>query len=114
VGKHGENLAERFLKKKRYKIVERNYREKWGEIDIIALSPDKTLVFVEVKTVTGPESYVEPEEHLTRTKLERLQRTAELYANSANNMISDNGWRVDLVAIILEGDTAKVRHYENI
>ena len=46
-GKLGEEIAERFLKKKRYKIVERNYREKWGEIDIIAISPKKVLVFVE-------------------------------------------------------------------
>ena len=113
-GKLGEDIAERFLKKNRYKIVGRNYREKWGEIDIIAISPKKALVFVEVKTVTGPNPYVEPEEHLTRQKLTRLQRTAELYANNQENKVIKNGWRIDLLAIVIDGDSAEVKHYRNI
>ena len=113
-GKLGEDIAVRFLKKNRYRIVERNYREKWGEIDIIALSPQKVLVFVEVKAVTGPDPYVEPEEHLTRSKLARLQRTAELYANSQEGKLIKRGWRIDLLAITISGENAEVKHYENI
>lgn len=113
-GQLGEDIATRFLKKKRYKIIERNYREKWGEIDIIAISPKKVLVFVEVKTVTGPSPYVLPEEHLTSAKLTRLQRTAELYANSQDDKLIKRGWRIDLLAIIIDGDSAEVKHYENI
>lgn len=113
-GKLGEDIAVRFLKKSRYKILERNFREKWGEIDIIAISPQKVLVFVEVKAVTGPDPYVEPEEHLTRSKLTRLQRTAELYANSQSERLTKNGWQIDLLAITVGERQAEVKHYENI
>lgn len=115
VGQLGEDIAERYLKKKRYKIIERNYREKWGEIDIIAKSPKKVLVFVEVKTVSGPDPYVEAEEQLTKSKLTKLQRTAELYANGpGTKRVKKSGWRIDLLAITIEGDDATVKHYENI
>ena len=113
-GKLGEDVAVRFLKKNHYKILDRNYREKWGEIDIIALSPDKVLVFVEVKAMTGPVPHISPEEHLTRAKLVRLQRTAELYANSEGEKLTKNGWRIDLLAIVIGDDEAEVKHYENI
>jgi len=49
LGKHGEELAAGYLKKKGYSIITRNYRKRFGEVDIIALDGD-TLVFVEVKT----------------------------------------------------------------
>ena len=75
IGQLGEDTAVRYLKKNRYKIVERNYRERWGEIDIITLSPEKALVFVEVKAVSGPDPYIRGEEHLTKTKLAKLQKT---------------------------------------
>jgi len=114
VGQLGEDIATRYLKKKRYKIIERNYRETWGELDVIALSPDKTLVFVEVKTVTGPFPYVEPEEHLTQTKLIKLQRTANLYANKSPYLKDNKGWQIDLITIVMEGDDAIVKHYKNI
>jgi len=113
VGDKGENIATRFLKKKGYKIVERNYLEKWGEIDIIAISTDRVLVFVEVKTVTGPVPIIEAEEQLTRSKLLKLQKTAMVYANN-NEELTSNGWQIDLVAITIYDDNANVRHYTNI
>lgn len=111
LGKLGENLACEFLKEKGYKIIERNYRQPWGELDIIARSPEKILVFVEVKTVKdfGP---VTAEEHLTQTKLKRLQRTANLYANSSK-FLTNKGWRIDLIAISGEREF-DLRHYENV
>ena len=113
-GKLGEEVAARFLKKNRYKILERNYRENWGEIDIVAISPAGTLVFVEVKAITGPDPYIRPEEHLTRAKLIRLERTAELYANNQKDRLLANGWQIDLLAIVIDGDSAEIKHYENI
>ena len=50
-GKNGEDFAQVFLIRNGYKIIERNHWKPWGELDIIALAPDKTLVFVEVKTI---------------------------------------------------------------
>ena len=52
LGKYGEDYTCRFLKTKRYKIIERNYRSLWGEIDIIAKDKN-VLVFIEVKTQIG-------------------------------------------------------------
>ena len=114
VGQLGEDIAARYLKKKRYKIVERNYWERWGEIDIIAKSPKKVLVFVEVKTVSGPSPYIEAEEHLTKSKLVKLRRTAELYANGKGEKLTKRGWRMDLLAITIDGEEAVVKHYRNI
>jgi len=115
VGQLGENTAVRYLKKNRYKIIDRNYRERWGEIDIIALSPEKILVFVEVKTVSGPNPYIKGEDHLTKTKLAKLQKTAQFYANGAGSkFVKGAGWQIDLLAITINGDSAVVNHYKNI
>lgn len=51
IGKLGEDIACRYLVDNRFQVIQRNFRQKWGEIDIIAKSPDKTLVFIEVKTL---------------------------------------------------------------
>ncbi len=112
-GKLGEDLACRYLTKNGYKILERNYRQPWGELDIICVAPDKTLVFVEVKTVTGEDPKISAEDQLTKAKLQRLKRTAEMYANQSSYLI-DRGWQIDLLAINTLGLIAKVRHYKNI
>ena len=67
-GKLGENIACRYLVENGYKIIERNFRQKWGELDIIAKAPDKTLVFVEVKTVAGVEKL-----HTVKADKEKLR-----------------------------------------
>src|SRR3989344_4105705 len=78
-GAIGESIAETFLKQKGYKIVEKNYRKKRGEIDIIAEKAD-TVRFVEVKTVSCESRAVHrPEDLVDRRKLTRVARTAALY-----------------------------------
>ncbi|MEK7548926.1 MAG: YraN family protein [Patescibacteria group bacterium] len=117
IGQFGENIACEYLIKQGYKIIERNFRQKWGEIDIIARAPDKTLVFVEVKTVqsVGQQTNVSAEDQLTGAKLQKLQRTASLYAGHNQELVNnEKGWRIDLLALtIKEGDCA-VKYYENI
>lgn len=113
LGKLGEDLACRHLKKKGYKIVERNYLKPWGELDIVAVSPEKILVLVEVKTVSGPRPMITGEDQVTRAKLIKFRRAAELYANGSK-LLNDKGWRIDLVAITTDGDEFDLRHYENI
>lgn len=124
-GQLGEDIACEYLVDKRYKIIERNHRQKWGELDIIAKAPDKTLVFVEVKTlrsfdtVQGEQS-IKPEDNLTKPKLKKLKRTASLYAGHYQNLIDDErGWRIDLIAITLNDLTNSykncvITHYENL
>jgi len=120
LGQLGEDMACEYLVKKGYKIIERNKRQKWGELDIIAKAPDRTLVFVEVKTLRrglgqAPEESLQPEDQLTQAKLEKLKRTASLYAGHYPELINDNkGWRIDLVAIVISGENHDIKHYENI
>lgn len=131
LGRLGENIACEYLVENNFKVIERNFRQKWGEIDIIVKAPDKTLVFVEVKTVRGvgqpTNETISAEDQLTTAKLTKLQRTASLYANHNQDLVDDKkGWRIDLLAITLninsefvEGLTIKekdyvIKHYENI
>tara|TARA_Y100000310_G_scaffold345470_1_gene465347 strand:+ start:4921 stop:5316 length:396 start_codon:yes stop_codon:yes gene_type:complete len=119
VGQIGENIACEYLKKKGYKIIDKNVWEKWGEIDVLARAKDKTLVFVEVKTLSGFSSDgFQPEDNMTAGKRRRFERAASLYAGSHENLINnDKGWRLDVVAIVLVGegrDSHIIRHYENV
>ena len=115
-------MAFDFIKNLGYKVIERNHRQKWGEIDIVALAPNKTLVFFEVKTLRylphGPvDGQLTSEMQLTSSKLRKLQKTAILYANSNSHLVDDNrGWRIDLLAIDINKETlsSNIRHYENI
>ena len=113
VGKLGEDIACKYLIKKGYKIIKRNFKKPWGEIDIIARAPGKTLVFVEVKAVS--EGEIKAEDQLTKAKLKKLKRAACLYAGHYPEKISDKvGWRIDLLAITLRRGDFSINHYENI
>ena len=76
-GQCGEDVAALLLKKKGYKILERNYKNKIGEIDIIARQKD-TLVFVEVKTRRS-EKFGIPSEAVTYYKKQKIVNTAKMY-----------------------------------
>ncbi len=77
LGDSGENLAAKHLRSQGYAIIERNYRLKAGELDLIARK-GSTLVFVEVKTRRS-DRYGPPETAVTRTKQRRIVRLAEMY-----------------------------------
>jgi putative endonuclease len=115
IGKIGEDLACKFLIKKKYKILFRNYREKFDEIDIIAKSFNETLVFIEVKTLKENLSGLIPEDNLTKDKFKKISRACRLFANSHKELAGDRGWRIDLLTVIICGakDYA-ISHYENI
>ncbi len=117
VGKAGEDLACGYLVDRKYKVLERNHRERWDEIDVICRAPGETLVFVEVKTF-GAESVVGliPEDNMTVAKLKKLRRACETFAGKRPELINEKkGWRIDLVAIVLgDGPEPTIRHYENI
>jgi len=94
-GKYGEDLACAYLKKLGYKIVERNFRIRGGEIDIIALD-GKTLVYVEVKTRSSYR-FGRPEEAVTPWKIKFLERAAKFYRNNRKNLPLQE--RIDVVAV---------------
>jgi len=76
IGDLGENIAEKFLMKHGFDILERNYLRKWGEIDIVA-KRNKKIHFVEIKTSKGTvtqetKNGIRPEENLHPQKLKRV------------------------------------------
>ena len=73
----GELIACRFLKKTGYIIIEKNYRSRYGEIDIIAKDCE-TLCFVEVKSRKNTH-YASPEEYVDKKKQKRLLKTSMIY-----------------------------------
>ena len=76
-GTTGEELASGFLKKQGYGITEKNYRTKFGEIDIIAVHR-KTVVFVEVKMRTS-DLFGTPGEAVNTAKLNKIRKVASYY-----------------------------------
>jgi len=121
LGQLGENIACRYLVEKGYKIIERNFRKPWGEIDIITKASDKTMVFIEVKTIRQYNSDfvnnndITAEDQLTKAKLQKLQRTASLYAGHYQELIDDEkGWQIDLLALTIKENNYVIKHYKNI
>lgn len=122
VGKLGEEIACFHLIKTGLRIIKRNYRLKFGEIDIIASSSDGTVVFCEVKTLisiygSGSLDRLTPEDNLSPAKLRKMTRICEFFVRQNPHLISEeHGWRMDLIAINLNHDLNKaiVRHYKNI
>ena len=105
VGRGGEEIACQFLVRKGYKIIEQNYRKKWGEIDIIA-EKDNTVRFVEVKTVSRERKGYSPEELLHASKLRKVARTAALYMEEKRD---DREYQLDAVTVVMD-EVARVAH----
>jgi putative endonuclease len=111
VGKLGEDEAVRFLKKKGYDIIARNWRHKFGEIDIIALDRE-TVVFVEVRTkMTG--DFGTPEESVTKTKMRQIVKAASNYIREKR--LQGESIRFDFIGVIADKDAGKpnINHIEN-
>lgn len=108
-GKLAENLAADTLREKGYTIIERNFSNRFGEIDIIAKDKE-ILVFVEVKAKIGTE-FGHPEEMINKKKLSKIRHMATIYLNG--NSVP---CRLDIIAIVLNPDNSLLRlsHYENV
>lgn len=78
LGRKGETLTAKYLKRRGYKILERNYKTPFGEADIVAMSPDGYTCFVEVKA-RETDAFGLPAEAVTRAKRDRYRRMAGLW-----------------------------------
>ena len=119
VGRGGEEIACKFLIRKGYKIIERNYRRKWGEIDIIGVKAN-IVRFIEVKAVSrermpdiSREMDYRPEELVHHTKLKKVARTAALYMEEKQD---EREYQVDVVGVIMVESTrtARCRLFEQV
>lgn len=108
-----EGYACECLKKKGYDILERNYRQPWGEVDIIAMH-GQAVVFVEVKANKTEYKDFQPEIRANREKMTKVVRAARTYL--AQYKLNDSEWRLDIVSVVFDKSrgVAKIKHFINI
>lgn len=111
VGRSGEETAERFLKNLSYKLLDRNFNTRWGELDMVARDRD-VIVFVEVKARTETD-FARPEESVTSKKQVRLRKAAQLWL--AEHYKRDVPvCRFDVVSVTFDRDgNETVEHFKN-
>ena len=125
IGRLGEDLACRYLESKGFLTLERNYRKKWGEIDIILKKSGK-LHFVEVKAVTRPPGSLSiwtgeslesvsremdtyrPEDNMHPWKLQRLSRTIQSYL-AEHYTDTEGDWQFDVVTVYVDEKNKRAR-----
>lgn len=111
LGRLGERLAGDALEGRGYRIIERNFRCRAGEIDLVA-AEGEDLVFVEVKTRRGS-AYGLPEEAVNERKARKLQEIAGYYLDLHN--LPGCSWRIDVVAVQFSpaGRLEEIRVYQH-
>jgi putative endonuclease len=119
VGAKGEKEAQKYLKKQGYKIIDRNWcnesGKRIGEIDIIAMDTAiNQIVFVEVKTrkLERYDESVLPEDQITKSKLNKINKIAEVYIKE-NDLWSEQ-WRIDAISVYVVEDKVHFKHLKNI
>ncbi|MBZ9572919.1 YraN family protein [Patescibacteria group bacterium] len=112
LGNLGENIAEKYLRKKRYKILAKNFKTKWGEIDLVGRKK-KIITFFEVKTIKSRDGF-SPEDQIGRKKKRQLLKMAQIYF-STNKIPPETPHQINILAIEITPDfkKAKVRHFKN-
>lgn len=109
LGKKGEEIAEKFLLKKGYIILERNFFCKFGEIDIIARKND-VMCFIEVKTRTN-QCYGRPVEAITPKKIKHIIQSTQFYI--AKQHLEGFEVRLDVIEIEMFDNKSAINHIEN-
>lgn len=125
LGNLGEDIASKFLIKRGYSILDRNYLKKCGELDIVAKKANK-LHFIEVKSVscetipdvsheTNQETGFRPEDNVHEWKLQRLSKTIQIYITE-KNVSSETEWQFDVITVYIDKKRliSKVNMLENV
>lgn len=113
LGQETEELAEKFLQHKGYKIIKRNYKTSLGEVDIIAedIRSGGVLVFVEVRSRSYT-TFGEPQVSINLAKRRQISKAALCYLNEHKSF--DRSCRFDVIAISLHQERKpKIEHIEN-
>lgn len=106
VGQLGEDIATEYLKKQNYRIVERNFECKQGEIDIIAIDKNE-VVFIEVKTRSN-EQYGKPVDAVTEYKKKHLVKAIKYYIYK--NQIENAFIRIDVIEVYIRNSKHYINH----
>lgn len=108
-GQWGEEKAACYLNENGYNIIEKNFRCRMGEIDIVA-EKNGVICFIEVKTRNN-EKYGSPAEAVTECKKRHLARTAQYYMMLRK--FEERDARIDIIEIIMRGKDPVISHIEN-
>lgn len=119
----GEKIAENYLMKKGYQILDKNYSTnfnsgpKRGEVDLVT-KKDNIISFIEVKTQTQNQreqfSLIRPEQKVNFLKQRKIIKTAEFWLMEKKIPL-DSKWQIDVIAIKIDfkSKLAKIRHFKN-
>jgi putative endonuclease len=99
-GDKGEKVAEDFLKRQGFHVLERNFSVRWGEIDIIAESLAKEIVFVEVKTRKS-KTFGSAVEGISSQKVQRIIAAAYMYLEKKH--WTQRNFRIDVICVQYPG-----------
>jgi len=110
-GDYGEDVATKYLLKKGYKIIDKNFSCKFGELDIVAKDKNEICI-IEVKTRTS-NLYGKPAEAVTFIKKKHLMKTAQYYL--IKNKLENEFIRFDVIEVYLNRDNSfKINHIKQI
>jgi len=111
LGRLGERLAEKFLKRNGCEILERNFYTRYGEIDLI-VRDGEDLVFIEVKARTS-NRYGYPEQAVDSRKVQNLFKAIQIYLRDKR---LEEFWRLDVVSVELsqEARKANIRRFKDV
>ena len=110
VGMKGEDIAEKYLKDKKYKIICKNFYTRKGEIDIIAIK-DNNLIFFEVKTRTNYK-YGTPAMAVNSTKIKHMKFAAKVFLML--NKFNKYSIRFDVIEIVIKDRKCMINHIKQI
>jgi Holliday junction resolvase-like predicted endonuclease len=115
IGRIGEDIVAGYLERRGFSVVCRNYRKKWGELDIIAKKAG-VVHFIEVKTgswnkTSWPsegDAVYRPEDHMHVEKRARMTRAIRSFLEE-HSLRADEDWTADLVVVLINTETRKAR-----
>jgi putative endonuclease len=108
-GELGERIAERWLRRNGWRIVQRRFRSGHRDIDLI-VERDDTVAFVEVKARRGSR-FGDPVEAVNWSKQKELARSASVWIDRHGR--PSDSYRFDVVGVLVEGERVRVRHVPN-
>jgi putative endonuclease len=108
-GELGERIAERWLKRQGWRVVQRRFRSGHRDIDLV-VEREGTVVFVEVKARRGL-AFGDPVEAVNWSKQKELVRSASVWIDRHGRPAES--YRFDVVGVLVEGDRVRVRHVAN-
>ena len=109
LGFTGERVAERWLRRRGWRVLQRRFRSGHRDIDLI-VELDRTVAFIEVKARRGRE-FGDPVEAVNWRKRRELLRSASCWIDRHGR--SGESYRFDVIGVLLDGESVRIRHVEN-